>query len=572
MAQSLNAKDTIRVVDESHGHPLLIRLMSRGTTGPAKGDVIAYIEQEVYSSVSSHERQLLQLLSIFRHPVPVEALDETDYPVLAGLKQRALIFEHESGVWTHDLLREFFESRTDRETRLSLHRKSASYCETRSGVEWKLETLFHFVEGEDWDNATRMSLAGAIDLANEFPVESLALISRIPADTRAPKEQAELLFLRGQLRERVGKPELALTDFEQSLGLLGEHADADKRATVLEAVARLQSQVQRWSESLTAHEKALRLYEQTRDAEGQIRERLNMGGVLRRRGDFGKARDAYQLALALATKGENRPSQAACLNNIGMLDWDEGRLREAEVKLRESVSLAHAVRDHMGEAQGLENLAEILRSESRYSEMTNLLRESSEAFRRAGDLAEFKRMQSACASALGEQGKYVEGIELCQMVLSHQEFRKRRGLFERQPVYDPGDAAVSAALVDLLRSSGDLKRATKEIERYNRISGSLGDKSLLARGMMMRSMISEAGSDLDAAVAVLGEAENLLRSEGNCEGLTAVHMRIGMIEEKRGNEDEAAVHYQEAARQASLVGNEYARALALENLSMVRGP
>ncbi|OGS43259.1 MAG: hypothetical protein A3K76_05605 [Euryarchaeota archaeon RBG_13_57_23] len=570
MAQNLDAKDTIRVVDESHGHPFLIRLMAKGATGSAKGDLIAYIEKEVYSTISEDERKVLQLLSIFRHPVPAEALSGVDYSVVAGLKQRALVFEQEAGISTHDLLTEFFSSRTNLETKLALHRQSAAYCETRSDVEWKLETLYHFVEGRDWNGARRISLGAATELANEFPEESLALISKIPLVEGAQKELAELLFIRGQLHEATGRAESALSDFELSLSMLDTGTDADKRAAVLEAIAKLQSHVRRWSDSLSAHEKALRLYEQSGDTDGQARELLNISGVHMRKGDLDTARETYMKALALATRAENRPAQAACLNNLGLLDWERGRLKDAEVKLKESIRLAHVVKDHIGEAKGLENLAGLFRLESRQSEMVSLLRESSEAFRRAGELVEFKRMQAAVASALGDQGGFAEGIEICNRVLENPEFRKRQGLFQRHSVYDTGDAALSAALVDLLRASGDLKKALRELERHSQIARSIGDRSIVARGMLMRSMVSEAGGDLDTAIEMLDDAVDVLRGEGNAEGLIAANMRRGMVEEKRGNEEAAVAHYEEAARQAELVGNEFARMLALENVPSLR--
>lgn len=570
LAQSLKAQDTVRVVSESHGHPLLINLMSRGGVGEAKGDVIAFIEREVYSGLSKEERRALELLSVFRHPVPVEALQAVDYAVLAKLRQSALLVEQEDGVTTHDLLREFFSKRLGAEAKASFHRSAAGYCEKHAGVEWKLETLFHNVEARDWDVAKRFSVASAAELAKEFPEETLALVSRIPKEDTSPREYAEILFIRGQLHEAMGNHEVALADLEHSLSLLSEESDSERRAVVLETVAKLQSQVQRWSESLSAHEKALHLYEKSNDREGQAREWMNIGGVHRRTGNLAKARQAYSKALSLATMQEDRFAQAACLNNLGLLDWDEGRLRDAEMRLKESVRLAHVVRDHVGEARGLENLASLFKTQLKLSESTNLLLESAEAFRRAGEFAEFKRLQAECASSLGEQGRFVDGIELCENALKKPELRRRKGLFQRHQRYDLGDIALSAALVDLLRSSGDFKEAQKELGRYMEMAEAVGDPSVIARGKLMAALVHEDSDDLDSAMRHLGEAEALLRGAGNSEGLIAVHMRTGIIEEKRGNDEAASEQYLKAAHHAEMAGNKYAYGLAMENLESVR--
>jgi tetratricopeptide (TPR) repeat protein/DNA-binding MarR family transcriptional regulator len=569
MAQSMNARDSVRIVDESHGHPLLLSLMARSGPGQSKGDVISFIEREVYSAVSEKERRVLEMLSVFRHPVPVDAIPDSDYTVVAGLRQRALVVEQEDGIWTHDLLKDFFSSHLSSEAKMEHHSKAAAYCDGNQGAEWKLETLFHLVEADSWAGARRVAIVNASELASDFPEETLALVSKIPSDSGSDRENAELFFLRGQLQEELGREESALADFEGSLSLLGDEKDVAMRALVLETQARLRAEVKRWSEALSDHQKALHIYEKSNDKAGQTREWINIGGVLRKKGDFTKAREAHLKALSLATQDEDRPAEAACLNNLGLLDRDEGRLGDAEARLKESVRLAHAVKDPSGEARGLENLAELLRVELRLTEMTDLLQESSEAFRRAGEMEEYKRLQAACAVALGEQGKHAEGIHLAEAALQNPDIRKRRGLFQKLPRYDSGDLALSEAIVDLHRSSIDLKRAQKELLRFIEMAGSLGDQAAIARGKLLQAMVQEDAGELQSSAKSIDEAERLLKAIGNSEGLIAVHMRGGALEERRGDLAAAAKHYQEAANQADKVGNEFAKMLARERLASV---
>ena len=568
-AQSLNAKDSIRLVDESHGHPLLLTLMARGGISAAKGDVISFIEREVYSSLSEKERHVLELLSIFRHPVPIDALGDGEYKTISSLRKRALVVEQEDGVWTHDLLRDFFVSRLGVEAKESLHRNAASYCMAKEGIEWSLEALYHSVEGRDWAGAAKISISHAVDLAKEFPQETLTLLFRMDIEALTGKDRTELLFVRGQLNEAVGGLEVALADFEASLKLLGSEPDAPRRAIVLETVAKLQSQVQRWTESVATHEKALRIYEKANDKEGQSREWANIGSVLRKKGDIEKAREAYNKALSLSTMDEDRPSQAASLNNLGLLDWDEGRFRDAETHMTESVKLAHAVKDHAGEARGLENLGNLFRAEGKLSDAAKILLESSEAYKRAGEVMDFKRLQASSAEVMGALGRHREGIDICESALSKPELRRRRGLFQRSSRYDAGDLLLSSTLVDLLRSSGEHKKAMNELTRYMMMSESVPDQTAVARGKLMTAMVQEDVGDLDSAKKSLAEAEAILASEGNSDGLVAVHIRTGTIDEKLGDYASAAGHYAEAVRHAERSGNQVGLAIARENLESV---
>ncbi len=569
LAQSLDAKEAVKVVSESHGHPLLIRLMARGGAADAKGDVLSFIEREVYSSLNGGERRVLELLSVFRHPVKMDALEGFDYPAIVGLKQRALVIEQESGLWTHDLLREFMSTRLTASARSELHGGAARYCAGNIGVEWKLETLHHLVEAGDWGASVVVAIANANELSKEFPEETLAMLSRIPKGTGSPGQYAEILFIRGQLFEALGKREEALADFEQSLSLLGESQSAT-RAIVLEAVAKLHSQIERLTESLAVHQNALKLYEKSDDKGGLIREWLNIGGVYRKQHDWAVARDADNRALSIATMQEDRSAQAACLNNLALLDWEEGRLRDAEVRLKESVRLAHLVKDPLGEANGLENLALLMKAENRLGDASNILLESSEAFRRAGEISESKRLLAACATSLGEQGRFETGIELCEKALAKPELRRRKGLFQRNPRYDQGDLALASALTDFLRESGDFRRARKELAMFTAMATAVGDVTELARGSMMAAMIDEDSGDLDGSVKHLREAERLLTQVGDHGGLVAVNMRLGIVDEKKDDYTAASRHYEEAARHAVLAGDADARSLAEESLAMVK--
>ncbi len=61
----------------------------------------------------------------------------------------------------------------------------------------------------------------------------------------------------------------------------------------------------------------------------------------------------------------------------------------------------------------------------------------------------------------------------------------------------------------------------------------------------------------------------MLTELGSSEGLVAVHMRWGNVEEKRGMPDAAAQHYSEAARHAERTGDRRAVALAMDDLHAV---
>lgn len=565
-ARSSNVKDPGKVAHASRGHPLLLSLMLKSGLAESMGDVVSFMEREVSKSLSSSERNVLETLSVFRHPVPPEAIPGVAAETLLGLKDRALLVEQEQGLWTHDVLREFFVSRLSQESRSKLHGSAAAYCEGRDGADWRLESLHHYIQANDIVSAKRVALGASADLLSEFPQETLSLLSQVPSEGLAEGGDTGILFLLGQLSEAMGDDVTAAMHYETCLDLLPETESPAERAMVLEALGRLKTRVEEWTESFSAHEKALRLYEKSNDSFGQVREWLNIGGAHRMRADYSKARAAYSKALSLASSKEDRSAQAACLNNLALLEWDEGRLREAELRFKESIRLSHAVKNHPGEARALENLAGLYRVEARLAEMTPLFVESSEAFRRAGELEDAKRLVALCAESLGSQGRSDEGIRMCREAMSRPELKRKSGLFQKGSRYDRGDASLSLALVSLLRKSGELKDAERWIETLLDIAESLDDSALHSKAKLELALVRESSGDLEGAAALLAEAERMLNVAGDKGGLVAVHMVLGNIEEKRGRYDAAESHYEEAGRQAETLGDEAAMAAAASNL------
>ncbi len=560
-------EDPKEILRDSHGHPMLLNLMVSRGTGGGRRDVIDFVDSEVYSTLSAEERSAIELLSVFKHPVRVEALPGVDYASVSQLRRKSLVTEQDEGIWLHDLLREYFVARLSSDRKTEVHLLAGAYCDGKLGAEWKLEALHHFVEAGSWGDASAVAVASGQELATEFASETIELISRMIRSGSEVPEPALLLRLRGQLLEEMDRFDEALLDYEQSMSLTPD--DDEGRAGILESVARLRAVNDELTRALETHNEALSLYERSKDTEGMVRELLGIGVIHKRRGNAEKARESYNEALTISTKFENRAAQAACLNNIGILDWEEGHPGEAEARFRDSLRLARTSKDNSGEARALENYAAYCRAYNRFDESSNLLMESSKAHARAGDIMEAKRLRSLYAESMADQGRIEEAVKSCREALSDPSLRKRKGFLHSSTTVDTGDAHLMLTLIDILRVSGDRDSAMVELDKYTSLIEPLDSHVLVARGWLERAMIFEDSADFDRAVGALSEAERVLSRAGDDEGLIAVHMRWGVIEEKRGDMRLAAQHYESASRHAEITGNEKAKTIAMDNLQLV---
>jgi tetratricopeptide (TPR) repeat protein/DNA-binding MarR family transcriptional regulator len=554
----------------AHGNPLLLTLVARKGAAAERRDVIDFIDGEVYSNLSESQRDVLELLSVFRHPVPMAALSEKEHEAVSSLRGMSLVSEQESGVWIHDLLRDYFSSRLNMNRRQRAHTKAAEYCSSRLEPEWQLEALFHLIESGESATAAEFAVERSDDLSGTFPEEALELMMAIREDAVPAAVLPRLVFSVASLAEAVGRHDVALSGYERSVGLLAEKDPF--RPMALEALASLQADNEQWAKSIEAHEKARLIYERTGDTEGQVREWLNLGMLFKRRDDIEGARKSYSNALSIAARAENRSAQAACMNNLALLDWETGAPGDAERKFRESIRLAHAAGDSMGEGRALANFSQFCRSYHRLDEAANLLLESSAAYARAGDLVESKHAKSVYCEALAEQGDLAGAISTCRSALSDPSLRRRRGLFKDSPSCDSGDFTLMLTLVSLLRLSGEYDDAKQELESVMAEASRSGDVALRAKGKMEGAMIAENAGDLQSSLDLLSEAEQILVGQVDREGLVAVYLRLGTVAEKMGDFDKARNHYEKAARQAELAGNVKALAIARDCIESIMDP
>jgi tetratricopeptide (TPR) repeat protein/DNA-binding MarR family transcriptional regulator len=558
------------VIRWAHGNPLLLTLIASKGGKTERRDVIDFIDGEIYSGLTESQREVLELLSVFRHPVPLSALSEDDHDAASSLRSMSLLSEQESGVWIHDLLRDYFSSRLNADRRQRAHLRAARYCSSRQEPEWRLEALFHMVESAEWSEAAAFAVGSSESLASTFAGETLELVTAIDESAVSAEVLPRLLYETANLAELSGKIDLAISAYERSSELL---ADEDPtRPMALESLARLQADNEQWTKSLEAHEAARLIYERTRDVEGQVREWLNIGMLHKKRGDLAGARDCYSKAMSLSARAENRSAQAACMNNLAMLDWEMGAPGDAERMFRESVRLAHAAGDSMGEGRALENLSQFLRAFHRLDEATNLLSEASAAYARAGDIVESKRARALYCEAMATQGNFKDAVSACRSSLADPSLRRRRGLFQDSPSLDSGDFALMLTLLSILRLSGEYDEAWIELDKLMKDADRSGEVALMAKGRIEAAMIAESAGDFEKSSSLLSEAEEMLTTTVDREGLIAVYLRLGTVAEKVGSLEKARGYYESAAHQAELAGNTKALAIARDCIESVEAP
>ena len=179
---------------------------------------------------------------------------------------------------------------------------------------------------------------------------------------------------------------------------------------------------------------------------------MGIGSTWRRAHETKEAGKAFRTALGIAREHMDMAAVAANLNNAALLEWDSGDLKAAEAGLKESVSVAKAAGDDMGEGIGQTNLADLYLIQLRERESENLRLESAETFRRAGDLLQFKKIKARWAVDISQAGRSREALDALERLIgvSGRSIHTNR----RARSIDEGDLSLLLALIEVYRDSG----------------------------------------------------------------------------------------------------------------------
>ncbi len=336
--------DLLDIYKATRGHPLFLELVDSPRSALGK-NVRMFIEQEVYSKLDVTERRILEIASIFRYPVMVDAfytMEEeiakdygtvhkemdykdylVDYDTLDSLLTKSLMVESVGRmVGMHDLLRDFFYSRLSPRQRITYHKAASRYYLTDTSAPANVEAMYHCLMAKEFSMAVRIAASKGREVISKgygLPFAPLLASLRAQCDNIDRSERIELLLLEGYILEVRGEWQAAIGRFEEVASL----ADPEKDRRVLAEVNRRIGVVHiRWSNYEKAEDylaRSLRLAEGITDPHAFVETYYDMGGVLRSRGRYQEALEFFRRSKELAQTNLDDNGLGKALYGMGMV-------------------------------------------------------------------------------------------------------------------------------------------------------------------------------------------------------------------------------------------------------------
>jgi class 3 adenylate cyclase/tetratricopeptide (TPR) repeat protein len=337
------------------------------------------------------------------------------------------------------------------------------------------------------------ALGDVLKLAGEYGKAGAAYGAARRLVGGEPVKEARLLLKRSKVEEKLGRYPQALRWVTRARRVLGGAQDEEAKqqaaqltawyATVLQAEGRTADAV-RWArvaevEAEAANDRealarayniiswahgllgrsggreyglqALRIYEELQDLVGQASMLNNLGAAAYFEGSWNEALDLYQRAYDATLKVGDPVGAAACSDNIAEVLSDQGRLEEAEVRLRQTLRVWKAAEDRYSRGFCLSQLGRVVSRRGRFAEALELF-----------DLARAEFLYvGAQEDALDTEGKVAE----CLLLMGDEEAALARSAEALSQVETRGVVGVAVPLLQRVRAYALIRRGELEEAR-----------------------------------------------------------------------------------------------------------
>lgn len=383
------------------GHPLFLELIDSPRSALGK-NIRMFIEQEVYTKLDLTEKRILEIASIFRYPVLIDAfftMEEeiakemggakeleykdylVDYDTMDSLLAKSLMHESVGRmIGMHDLLREFFYSRLTPRQRLSYHRAASRYYLQDTSAPGHVEALYHCLMAKEYDLAIRIAASNGREIiAKGYGLPFAPLLSSLQEECEdiGKSERMELLLLEGDIMDVRGEWDKAIGRFEEVARLADP--EADKR--VLAEVNR------------------------------------RIGVIYLRRSHFDKAESYLLRSLDLAEDIHDGHTLVQVYYDLGGIMQDRGQAGDALAAFKRSEEIARSIGDDSGAGKALYGMGRVYTNLFDHPQALKAKKEALEVLERTGDVDDIARVSIGVGVSLSDIGNHAEAINYLERAI-----------------------------------------------------------------------------------------------------------------------------------------------------------
>ena len=426
--------------------------------------------ERLYGRLSEAEQRMLAQVAVFGLPMTLEGLAAVTNTGEATVRSatghwRALALAHgDSGErWSaYGMLRAWLLAKLDEPARKAAHHAAGAFL----------------VELNKQDREGELGV-GWIACLQEARTQFIAAAALDEA-RNVTDEIGNALLGHGLYRElkRLHEEMLALEEHPRSLV----------------GLARSNLELAEWRKAREDYERALHLYQQTGDRDGEAVTRHSLATIDLNEGNYQAAREMFERSLAIEQQIGDCAGEAATLHQLATIDLHEGNYQAAREKFERSLAIKQEIGNRAGEAATWHQLATIDLNEGNYQAAREKFERSLEIRQQIGDRAGEAATWHGLASINLNEGNYQAAREKFERSLAiNQQIGNR-----------DGEAATWHQLATIDLDEGNYQAAREKFERSLAINQQIGNRAGEAATWFQLGVMANKAGDLTKALKLHG--------------------------------------------------------------------
>lgn len=415
------------------------------------------------------------------------------------------------------------------------------------------EALKHYdrVVTADPKDLESLLAVGRVQIKSDNAQASLDPLNRalsMAVELNDRQGKARILQALGIAYQVLGRPQDALSNFQQSLVIKQQIGDQRGIAASLDQIAQVDETLGKPADAVRNYQQEMKITQQIGDQSGLARALNNYADLQQAQGSYTEALDATKKALQIYTDLSDNADQAIAENNIGNMYFYQSRYTEALTFFQQALSLRQKMNDPSNVAMVTNNIGQIYAKLGQYDRALAQYFSALDAARKASDKFEIANAQTSMAGLFQIQGRYGASLNSAQQ--AYQSFQQM-GMKNEFAVTAEIRYGLALALV------GRSDQAAKPLNEALASARSLGYQWLVAKTLDDQGVNAFYAGNFPAATSLFSQAAAFAGRLG-AQGLS-VAAKIGQarVQIRTGHAAAAAASLRQLAGQADSIGAKY---------------
>ena len=504
-------EDFEKIYSITKGHPMALELISTEKGIDKEKDVMKYLYDEVFSSLTPLEKDLMFFVSVFNKPVQVDTLLQNNFAyenVQELIKKNLLLESRQEMVHPHDLLRNFFYHKSSAELRIKNHRKAAEYYENGKEDMDIITAMHHYLCGDKHEKAVRIAVQNGEKLINKgMWKEFIEVTKDIDENIITQKSDwVEILLFKGDAYRGVGE----------------------------------------FDKSLECNKKALALSKEEGNKKQAAKAYRNNGIIQLNQADYKKAIENLRKTVKISKDIKDIHMLSDAYSWIGKVYWVSGKLNTAVNMFSESLKYAQKIDDKLLMANTTLDIGFIHGLEGKYEKGIELQMKALKTLEKTGNkhrVAIAYNNIGVTYNAIGNFKKAIEWYEKCIKII------KRTGDILSKAY------GLSNLSEDYAKLNRDKDKAKEYTDKALNIFSRLGEKRMIVQCHINYGIIYHRKREWDKATKHFEASIKISKKIESTDFLSQAFFLYAEMLKSKGDKVKAKTHYSNSLKYYEKLGN-----------------